>query len=206
MTTEPNPPPPSGGPTPSRLALADLDRLVEEAVGCPRKAREYIDLILSLGRRTEDQILDQFRADPVPIVQDWYIARICRKGDHLDREVTRRHAARLRDGLLAGGDSPVERLIVDRAVTCYLAVQDAERNLSAYFAKDIPPRIADQKRLDHAQKRLLDCLKALDQVRRKTPAAHRLNVAVVLAGPPEPPAPPFAIDLTPNPPAIESQH
>lgn len=200
MTTNPTPAVSPADPVSRSEALAQLDRLLDLARASRQRAREFLDLYLKIAGEGEAEVLARLGGDPVAAAEEVYIARLC-QGDQLAREATRRGLATLRAGLLAGGDSATERIIVDRAIACHLAVQDAERNLARLLRKGESPRIPDQKRLDHAQKRLLDCLKALDQVRRKTPAAHRLNVAVLgdvrLEMPPGAPATPAPIDVTP---------
>ena len=96
------------------------------------------------------------------------------KGDHLKREAIRRHVGQFRRDLL-GAEEPtaIERVIVDRAVVCYLAVQLAELELAAW--DDRRPRSFVEKRVDHAQRRLVEVLKALDALRKRVPTVHSLK-------------------------------
>jgi hypothetical protein len=85
-----------------------------------------------------------------------------------------------------GGDTPVERLMVDRIVTCWLHLHHLEW---CYAVRDpLPIGLATyyQRSMDRAQKRYLAALKTLATVRRLALPALQVNIGgnqVNVAGP-----------------------
>lgn len=157
-------------------------------------ARAYFDRCVAINQAIEPLLIKLHGGDPAQEAESALVDRLGR-GEHLRREAARRHAERFRRDLLAAEEpTAIERVVVDRAVVCYLAVQLAEAELRAW--DDRRPRTYVEKRVDHAQRRLLDVLKALDHLRKKVPTAHLARVRVLgdlVIGPPP------AIDVTPEP-------
>ncbi len=83
----------------------------------------------------------------------------------------------MRKELLGENPTPVERLLVERVVACWLQVQDAD--IRSAQAKDVSFRQADynQRRMDAAHKRYLSALKALALIRKLAVPAFQINVA-----------------------------
>jgi hypothetical protein len=91
-------------------------------------------------------------------------------GDNLAaREAIARQAAALRDELTQAGASPLERLLIQRVVLCWLAVNAADIE-AAHLLRTVPgaaPAVAaSHTRLGQAQQRLLAAGKALAVVRK----------------------------------------
>src|SRR5262249_18691992 len=95
----------------------------------------------------------------------------------------------MRAELLGSDPTPVERLLVERVVACWLQVQDAEVRF-AQAQGNLSIKQADyyQRRMDGANKRYLAALKALALVRKLalpvlqiTVAGKQVNVAAPAA-------------------------
>ena len=82
------------------------------------------------------------------------------------REALSRKLELLRAELAGPSPSPLERLLVERVVACWLHVQEAD--ISYAQAKNLPLPLADyyQRRMDRANKRFLAACKTLATVRR----------------------------------------
>jgi hypothetical protein len=81
-------------------------------------------------------------------------------------EALARKLKNLRAELAGPSPTPVERLLVERIVTCWLQLQDADIRYAQ--AKDLSITQADyhQRRIDRAHKRFLSAVKSLATVRR----------------------------------------
>jgi hypothetical protein len=84
----------------------------------------------------------------------------------------------LRKELLGPSPTPIERLLAERAVACWLHVQEAEVRY-ALNQKDMTLRQGDyhQRRMDAANRRYLAALKALALVRKLAVPALQVNIA-----------------------------
>ena len=93
------------------------------------------------------------------------------------REAVHAKMAALRNSLLGENSTPVEALLVERVVACWLQVQDAD--IRAAQAKGETFRQADfnQRRMDAAHRRYLSALKALALVRKLAVPALQINLA-----------------------------
>jgi hypothetical protein len=92
--------------------------------------------------------------------------RLLAEGKPLTLESIRREADRMRLELLGRSPTPIEKLLVDQIVACWLQVTHAE--MTAGSGREISVmqgRFRDQ-RVDRAQRRYLSALKTLAQVRR----------------------------------------
>jgi hypothetical protein len=84
----------------------------------------------------------------------------------------------LREELLECGSSPVERLLVERVVACWLQVQDADmRCAQAVGTASLVQMDFHQRRMDAANRRYLAALKALALVRKLAAPALQINLA-----------------------------
>jgi len=94
------------------------------------------------------------------------------------QEVMNHVVDRLRKDLRGENPSPLESLLVERIISCYLYVNYAENEYSDAAANGARLEVAEymQKRLDHAHKRYLSAIKALAQVRKMGPAIQ-INIA-----------------------------
>jgi hypothetical protein len=154
-TREGGPPP---GPDPKRLAeLLQRARLGDPAV-LPA-LRAALDADASLWRTHGDLAAN---------AQEHWLVLLSDK-NLLVRESLRRQLAALRDELRGPDPSPMERLLVDHVVECWLQVQVAE---GAYAkAHDNPAATTGvwremQKRLDLSQRRYLAAIKQLTQSKK----------------------------------------
>jgi len=89
---------------------------------------------------------------------------------------------------LAGPDpTPLERLLVERVVACWLQVQDADiRYAQGQKERTIVQGDYQQRRMDHAHKRYLSAIKALALVRKVALPVLQVNIAkkqINVAGP-----------------------
>jgi hypothetical protein len=93
-------------------------------------------------------------------------------------EAARKKMELMRAELLGANPTPVERLLVERIVACWLQVQDADIR-AAQGQKDATLRWADfhQRRMDAANKRFLSAVKALALVRKLAVPALQINIA-----------------------------
>ena len=86
--------------------------------------------------------------------------------DLMFKEALTRKLELSRAELSGPAPTPVERLLVQRIVTCWLQLQDADVRFAQ--AKDLSIAQADyhQRRINHAHKRFLSAVKTLATVRR----------------------------------------
>lgn len=84
----------------------------------------------------------------------------------------------MRVELLGAGSTPVERLLVERIVACWLQVQDAEIRY-AQGQKDMTLKQGEfrQHRIDAANRRFLAAVKTLALVRKLAVPALQVNIA-----------------------------
>ena len=84
----------------------------------------------------------------------------------------------MRAELLGDNPTPVERLLVERVLACWVQVQDAELRY-ARNQKDMTFRQGDfhQRRMDATSRRYLAALKALALVRKLAVPALQINLA-----------------------------
>jgi hypothetical protein len=93
------------------------------------------------------------------------------------REAIHAKLAAIRKELLGENPTPIEVLLVERIVACWLQVQEAD--IRGALAKDASFRQADfnLRRMDAANRRYLAALKALALVRKLAVPALQINVA-----------------------------
>ena len=94
------------------------------------------------------------------------------------REAIARKLELLRAELAGPALTPVEWLLVERAVACWLQVQDADLRYAQHQAT-LSVRQLDlyQRRIDAAHRQYLSALKALATVRKLAVPALQVNVA-----------------------------
>ena len=95
-----------------------------------------------------------------------------------DEAALARRLAQMRTELDGPAPSPIERLLVDRVVTCWVYLSYLDERCARSFRGD---SIANQKLLEHlldgANRRYLSALKTLAQVRRLIVPVVQLNMA-----------------------------
>jgi exonuclease III len=94
------------------------------------------------------------------------------------QEVMNQRVERLRNDLEGENPSPLESLLVERIISCYLHVNFAENEYTDSIGGGTRIEVAEymQKRLDRAHRRYLAAVKALAQVRKMGPAIQ-INIA-----------------------------
>jgi hypothetical protein len=93
------------------------------------------------------------------------------------KEALARKLALLRADLAGTNSTPVERLLVERVVACWLQVQDADVRYAQ--AKNLSPDGCEyhQRRMDRAHRRYLSAIKTLALVRKLAVPVLQLNIA-----------------------------
>jgi hypothetical protein len=84
-------------------------------------------------------------------------------------ESTKRHIAKMKDELLGPHPTPMERLLVNQAVACYLAVRHADTCLAAPGSCSPAQAALRLRRAESAQRRYLATLKTLARLRATVP-------------------------------------
>jgi hypothetical protein len=103
----------------------------------------------------------------------------------LAREATARRMEELRAELAGAAPTPVERLLAERAVACWLHLYHLENTYAGKTSLTLDLGAYYQRCIDRAHKRYLSALKALADVRRLALPALQVNIAkkqVNLAG------------------------
>ncbi len=94
------------------------------------------------------------------------------------REDALRKLAQLRTELLGENPTPVERLLVERVVACWLQVQDAEwRAAQGENAATFQQSEFYQRRMDATNRRFLAAVRTLALVRKLAVPALQINIA-----------------------------
>lgn len=108
--------------------------------------------------------------------QNALVASICGKR-LLDAEALLRKLELLREELGGPSPTPLERLVVERIVACWLQLHQLELSYGAKASMPIELANYYQKSIDRAQKRYLAAIKALAYVRRLARPVVQVNVA-----------------------------
>jgi hypothetical protein len=153
------------------LTAAEADALLSRALACDASAAPALRDCLT-GPRSSDFWL---HADPArdglqPRAEEALI-RLSASGDARQELSVRRELARLRRELSCGSGSPVERVLVDRVVLCWLDATASD--LEAVKARVCgPPKCRwCEDRRGRAQRRFLKAVRALELCRGKAPPA-----------------------------------
>jgi hypothetical protein len=93
------------------------------------------------------------------------------------REALLRKLEMLRDELHGPKPSPVERLLVERVVACWLQVQEADARFAQGTNLSIEWGEYYQRKMDRAHKRYLSAIKTLALVRKLAVPVLQVNVA-----------------------------
>ena len=92
------------------------------------------------------------------------------------REGLKRKLAELREELEGPNPSPIERLLVDRVVACWLQVQDADLGYAEMKKCSFAQAEFHLKRQDRAHRRFLSAMKTLATVRKMALPAIQVNI------------------------------
>lgn len=97
--------------------------------------------------------------------------------DVLTREGLKLKAERLKREILGAQSSPLERLLVDRVVICWLQVSFYDGNEAASGDRSIRQAEFDMKRQESMQRRYLRAVRTLAEVRRLERPSVQVNIA-----------------------------
>jgi hypothetical protein len=93
------------------------------------------------------------------------------------KEALLRKLELLRTELAGSNPSPLERLLAERAATCWLYLHDLEVRFVQSKEMSIPQADYRQRAIDHAHRRYLTALKTLATVRRLALPVLQVNIA-----------------------------
>ncbi len=155
-------------PTSIADVRALLNRTVagdESTVPVVRKMLQNPSLIPIFGGNLAQQVIDSF------------VSGLGGK-DVGFREAMQAKLNQLRAELLGENPTPVERVLVERVVACWLQVQDAELR-AGRGQKDATYKLLDfyQRRMDATNRRFLAAVKTLALVRKLAVPALQVNIA-----------------------------
>jgi hypothetical protein len=107
--------------------------------------------------------------------QSW--VRVVSGENELVNEAVHRQLDRMKAELAGPSPTPLEGLLVDRILTCWIALQYAETIYAQNMSKlSINQAEFHQRRLDRAQRRYLDAIKGLVLVRRMLVPIVQVNI------------------------------
>jgi hypothetical protein len=138
----------------------------------------------------DPEVVDRFGGDLAVRVQQRFIARFLGKDDKpnpLVQETLTRKLALLRGELAGPSPAPLERLLVERVVTCWLHLQYLELTHAGQDRMSLAQMTCWQRCLDSAQKRYLSAIKTLALVRKLALPVLQANIVRKqgnVAGPP----------------------
>ncbi len=164
----------------------DMLELVERANNGDRQAAVELGPCLDRHPKVWRHVGDQARR-----AQEHLLNFICGKEHLADQEATRRTMAVMRQELAGPESSPLEQLLIDRIVLCWLhlaileqataeCVQHAADKTTTSIAQaefGLKQIDAHQQWIDRAQGRYLAACKALAQVRRLLGPTVQVNIA-----------------------------
>jgi len=181
MPGEPKP------PGEAQRELSELQKRREELVEAQdaiRRAGKGEESALPAVRRYLDERGPEYLdiIDVARIAKETQIKRVFEPEDLAARETMERKLAFMRREILGADPSPLEGLLADRVLLCWLQLyyaetKHAERNLED--APDINWTQDEwhQRRVDRLQRRYLAAIKSLAQVRRLLRPGVQINVA-----------------------------
>jgi hypothetical protein len=151
----------------------------DELLALLRRAKAGDETTLPVVRRmlAAPEHIRTFGGDLTRAVEAAFVADLSRQDVGL-REAVLRQLEVLRAELSGPNPSPLERMLVDRVVACWLAAHDAELRYTVN-AKDMTFRNGDyqQRRMDATSRRYLAAIKALATVRKLALPLLRVNIA-----------------------------
>lgn len=120
--------------------------------------------------------IEQLGGNLARCAQRSFVDAICGK-DITVREAVNAKLTAMRKELLGENSTPVEVLLVERIVACWLQVQDAEIRTAQRKEASFKQADFDQRRMDATNKRYLAAIKALALVRKLAVPAFQINLA-----------------------------
>lgn len=149
------------------------------------KAAESLSDLLNRARSDDPSALQKILQNPdlvdafggnLALQAEIFFVKALAGDDLVFKEALRRKMELLRAELAGPNPTPIERLIVERVVACWLQVQDADVRYA--HAKDLPVKWMDfyQRRMNHSHKRYLSALKTLALVRKLAVPVLQINI------------------------------
>jgi hypothetical protein len=120
--------------------------------------------------------VDQLGGDLARDAQRALLSRFSGK-NLLRREAVKRKLELLRNELAGASATPVERLLVERVVTCWLHLHTLEVNYATPESRSIELDEHFERRLSAAQNRYLAAIRTLAQVRKLVIPVLQVNIA-----------------------------
>jgi hypothetical protein len=147
-------------------------RLVQRADGGDEEAARALRPILRASPRLTGQLGDLAR-----VAERAWIERMTGRARGFGEGILGKVKG-MRAELAAPSDGPLERLLVDRIIVCWVHLQYAEITYAqALGSLDVEWTEAYQKRIDRAHRRYLSAIRSLAQVRRlRVPTSVQINV------------------------------
>jgi hypothetical protein len=174
-------------------AAPDMSTISQGEMEESEKTVEKLQDLLRLAEKGEEDAVPEIRqilnehpdlawrfVDVAHIAEDALIEEMTEEGDLATKELIRCQLEAMREQIAGINSSPLERLLSERVVLTWLAVQLFE----ALYAQNmrnltIPQAEHHQKRLDRAHGRHLSAIRALAQIRKllKGTAMTQINIA-----------------------------
>lgn len=150
------------------------------------KPSESLQELLKRARTGDDSALQTILQDPelidatggnLALQAELSFVNAAAGDDTVFRATLMRKMSLLRAELAGANPTPIERLLVERVVACWLQVQDADVRYAQ--AKDLSIKWSEyyQRRMNHSHKRYLTALKTLALVRKLTLPVLQVNIA-----------------------------
>ena len=162
-----------GDSIPTRAAFDEFFGLVERANGGDERAAKALRAKLDIVPKVAEQL-----GDFAGIVRKMLVTAITGEQLAMAEAITWK-VGTLRAELAQPSDGPLDRLLVERVTLCWLQVHQAEALYAQKLGElSIEWSDAYQRRIDRAQRRYLQAIRTLAQVRRlAVPTAVQINVA-----------------------------
>jgi hypothetical protein len=140
----------------------DYQRLFQAAQKGNQQAYEAVAVHLDLHPELWERIGDRAHRAQITWIET------TAQGDLVSAEGIRRRMTTLRDELNGANASPVERLLVERILLCWLQVHHAEQQYAGLLQESHSTQRGDyfQKRIDRAHYRFLAAVRTLAVVRK----------------------------------------
>jgi hypothetical protein len=153
------------------MTAAELRKLIDRAQKGDTSALPALRKLMQRG-----EVVDQLGGNLAEQAERSLIEAAA--GDNvLFREAVLRKLTLLREELSGPNPSPVERILVERIVACWLQVQDADVRYAQAKNPSIPWGEYYQRRMDRAHRRYLAAIKALALVRKLALPVLQVNIA-----------------------------
>jgi hypothetical protein len=158
-------------PTPPADSRTELRKLVERAQnGDETTVPRIRELLKSPG------VVGTFGGDLAELVV-WSFTKSLSGKDVAFREAVIRKLELLRAELLGDNPTPVERILVERVVACWLQVQAAELRATQSTDTYLKQLDFQQRRMDATNRRFLAAVKTLALVRKLAVPVLQVNIA-----------------------------